>query len=172
MADGRVESGDGCQCSRAERNRNDKKRELSGRCPGFPPRHQQGKAKLVAVEGHCESWRPNDSSITQDNPAVCPSCQRFIVSYEDQRRAFRFVELPEQLENMLSVRAVEVSRGFVCEQNRWAHHERPGERNSLLLAAGELRGVVGAAIMKTNALQEVFGAGECAVSFVSQHLHR
>ena len=38
------------------------------------------------------------------------------------------------------------------------HHERASERDSLLLAAGELGRIVRAAIMKADALQKVLGA--------------
>ena len=48
------------------------------------------------------------------------------------------IELFQQLEHARAGGAVEVPRGLIGEHDRWSTHERPGDRDPLALAAGEL----------------------------------
>ena len=52
------------------------------------------------------------------------------------------VELLEQVEDLLGAVAVEVAGRLVGDEQVRVGHDRPGDRHALLLAAGELPGIV------------------------------
>ena len=63
------------------------------------------------------------------------------------------VESLQQIENLFAGFAVEVSRGFVAEQQRRIRHDRAGDANALFLASGQLARIVLHAIREPHDFQ-------------------
>ena len=69
-----------------------------------------------------------------------------VVGHEDHRRPVAARQLAEQREHLLARLGVEVAGGLVGEHQTRLADERTGDRDALLLAAGEpLGGMCGAA---------------------------
>ncbi len=68
-------------------------------------------------------------------------------------------ELGEEVHYLDGAFRVEVAGGFVREEDRRLVHERAGDRDTLLLSAGKLRGRVRAASPEPHALEQRAGAG-------------
>ncbi len=81
---------------------------------------------------------------------------------EDEGRAFFAVEGEEEVEDDGAGGGVEVSGGLVGEEDRGAEGEGAGQGHALLLAAGELDGVVVEAAPEADAVEELAGAGATA----------
>src|SRR5262245_45025158 len=60
----------------------------------------------------------------------------------DERDAHLMLDALELYLHLLSQLQVERAQGFIEEQDTRVHYQRPGERDTLLLAAGEHRGPV------------------------------
>ncbi len=58
----------------------------------------------------------------------------------DQRRGVRVEERPDRRDHLADTLRVEIGRGLVQEQDAWAHRQRAGQGEPLLLAAGERLG--------------------------------
>src|SRR5215831_3534868 len=102
-------------------------------------------------------------SVAQIDPAVRVRSEHFVVRDENQRRAFLFIQMDKQFQNVPAVFCVEIPRRFVCKQHRRFHHERARERDALLLASGKLGGVMTATSGKTYALEKIFGSFSGAI---------
>jgi len=76
---------------------------------------------------------------------------------QDQRRMGVGIELEQQLADPRARDGVEIAGGLVREQHRRLRHERPGERDALLLSARELPRVVAGALLEPDALQGLCG---------------
>src|SRR5713226_10579495 len=61
-----------------------------------------------------------------------------VVRDHHDRLAEAAVELAQQGQDILGRGRVEVPGWFVCHDDRWIRHDRPRDRNALLLPAGEL----------------------------------
>ncbi len=86
------------------------------------------------------------------------------MSDEDEGGAFDAVEFEEEFEDVGAVGGVEVAGGLVGEDDGRTQDEGAGEGDALLLAAGELDGVVMHAIAEADAGEQLAGAGQ-AVAF-------
>ena len=89
------------------------------------------------------------------DPAVREGRDGGVVRDEDERGAALAPEVDEDVEDRGAGRAVEVSRRLVGEEERRAGSEGARERDPLLLAAGELRRVVVAALPEADGREEV-----------------
>ena len=84
----------------------------------------------------------DDTAVAQDQPRVGHRRQLGVVRHQDERRAARTVDLPQQLHDVAAVGAVEVAGWLVGQHDRRVVGQGAGERDALLLAAGELRRIV------------------------------
>src|SRR5216117_3815727 len=80
-----------------------------------------------------------------------------IVRHHAHRRAAA-VQRPQQVHDRLAVTGVEVSRGLVGEQDRGIAHHRARDRDSLLLAPGELHRVMLRAMHHADPLERLLHA--------------
>ncbi len=74
---------------------------------------------------------------------------------EQQREGAALLLLEEQLEHALAGGAVEVSGGLVGHEDGGVEQERTGDRNALLLAAGEAPRAVAQALAEAKAPQDL-----------------
>jgi hypothetical protein len=116
-------------------------------CSGFD--RGLGLAPLVA----------HDPAAAQVNAALGALGHLGIVGDEHQRRAVPLAHLEEQAEDARSGLGIEVPGGLVGEQQGGLRREGAGEGDALLLAPGELGGVVVGAIGETDLFQTRVGAG-------------
>jgi acyl-CoA thioesterase I len=82
------------------------------------------------------------------------------VGDQHESRVALAVQREHQLDDLLARRQVEVAGRLVGEQDRRLHHQRTGERHTLLLAAGELGGIVGEPLGEADTVELGRGAGE------------
>ena len=80
------------------------------------------------------------------------------MGYEDERCVFDLVEVEEEIEDVAAVGGVEVAGGLVGENDRRPENKCPSQSDALLLAAGELDGVVVHARGESDGGEEVAGA--------------
>ncbi len=99
-----------------------------------------------------------DESVAQGDDAVGVGGEDRVVGDEDEGCAFGLVEVEEELEDSGAVGGVEVAGGLVGEHDGGAEDEGAGERDALLLAAGELDGVVVEAVAEADGGEEGAGA--------------
>ena len=66
----------------------------------------------------------------------------------------RAPHLEQQLQDVAAVRAVEIARRFISEHERRIVGERPGDGHPLLFAARELRGVMMAAVVEADFVEQ------------------
>ena len=83
-----------------------------------------------------------DPAGAQPHDAVAALRQRVVVRDQDQRGAALDVAGEQKLDDLLAGRFVEVAGRLVGDQDRGVGRKRAGERDALLLAAGELRRIV------------------------------
>ena len=83
----------------------------------------------------------NDSAIEEKDVAAGAAQVTRVVGDDDDGRAFG-VELTQQLHHLRTVLRVEIAGGLVGQQNQRLAHHRARDRDALLLAPGQLRGVV------------------------------
>ncbi len=93
--------------------------------------------RATPTDGSSETIRPSFMRID----ALGMACDIVLVGDHDQRPATGG-ELVEQREHLLGAVAVERAGGLVGEQQDWLGHDRAGDSDALLLAAGQLRGQV------------------------------
>ena len=102
--------------------------------------------------------------------------EALVVGDHDHRGLVVPVETPEDLHDLVPHLGVEVARGLVGQEELGAPDDRPGDRDPLLLPAGELRGEVVHARGETYALEggegqpPALGAGEAAVDERQLHV--
>src|SRR6266576_444197 len=87
-----------------------------------------------------------------DRPAGAGGGMR-IVRDHDARFAVLAVERLQQVENLVAGFAVQIARGFVAEQQRWVRDNRARDAHTLLLAAGELAGIMFGAVCQAYDIQ-------------------
>ena len=61
----------------------------------------------------------------------------WVMSDENHSPALLLLEANDQIQNRMSVLAVEITGGFISEEQRWLVSQTPRNRDSLSLAAGE-----------------------------------
>ena len=80
--------------------------------------------------------------------------ERSIVRHQHQRGSFALVERDQQFQHMLAVLRVQIAGRLVGQQNRRPNHERAGQRDALLFAAGKLDRVMIAAVQQADAFEQ------------------
>src|SRR3984885_6241070 len=93
----------------------------------------------------------NDLAVEEVYLAVCVAGEARIVGHHADGRAF-LVQLGEQLHHRFAILRVQVSGGLVGQQDGRRTGQRAGHSDTLLLTAGELRGVVAHAVRHPDAL--------------------
>ena len=76
-----------------------------------------------------------------------------VVRHHDNRLAVMGVERGQQTEDLVGGFAVEIARRLIADEQSRVGHDRPGDGDPLLLAAGELVGLVSAPVGEVNQLQ-------------------
>src|SRR5262249_20834840 len=105
------------------------------------------------------SWRRLDHpAVAQADHPVGEPGQLGVMRHQDKRRPEVLAQPEHQVQDHLSVLAVEVAGRLVGEQERWLWRERAGERHPLLLAARELRRVMVPAPTEPDAREQLPGA--------------
>src|SRR5208337_429961 len=110
-------------------------------------------------------------TVFKHNFAIGPAGDLGIVRHQHQRGSGLAIPLEEQIENQLSVHRVEVAGGLVGHDNRRRDHKSPRQRHTLLLAAGELHGIVIHALPEADLMQQTSRLRKAAafhIQFVRQ----
>ncbi len=98
------------------------------------------------------------AAVMQSDNAIGVVRQSAVMRYQDERGFFFAIELQQEIEDMLTVRAVEIAGGFVGHENGRLGNEGAGQGDALLFSSGKLNRVVAGAIGETNAMEQFFGA--------------
>ncbi len=105
-----------------------------------------------------------DASGVFENAAVLDAHDaagvlRDVFGMGDQNNCAPFgVQLFEQSEDFIAALAVQGSCGLVGENHRRVVHQRAGDGDALLLAAGKFRGTMSSAVAETEAREQARGA--------------
>src|SRR5687768_1113258 len=117
------------------------------------------RTKRMALEPHRPVSRVADRAVRrslhhppvpQRDPDVCFGGELGVVRDEHQRGLPDAVDPEQQLDDRMAGVAVEISGRFVREQQRRLVGERPRDRDTLLLAARELRRIVVPAVLQSH----------------------
>jgi len=100
-----------------------------------------------------------DATVDEADLAIGSLGHLLAVGDEDHGGFFPAGENREQVNDLGAGGGVEISGGFVGEENGGAVHEGAGESGTLELAAGKLVGAVMGAVGQTDGLEEVPGSG-------------
>src|SRR3972149_7851703 len=84
----------------------------------------------------------NDAGVAQDQLRSGEGGQFSVVRDQNDGGPASAMDLAQQLQNMTAGGGVEISCRFVGQHDRRGVGQRAGERNPLLFASGELRGVM------------------------------
>jgi len=79
----------------------------------------------------------NELSAFETDHSVARRREHRIVRHDHRRQLMLPMHLAEQTVQILCRGFIQIARGFVCEQELWTAHQRAGNRDPLLLAAGE-----------------------------------
>ena len=112
--------------------------------------------------------RAFDAARAQPHDAVAARGERRVVGDQHQRGAALRVAGEQQIDDLLAGGLVEIAGRLVGDQDRRIGRQRAGQRDALLLAAGQLRRIVRAAVRpsptaassRARALERVGGAGQ------------
>ena len=114
-------------------------------------RRQEARSSRTRHPKDEASWR--GTAAVLDHPAVAQrdrdvgaGRQLRIVRHQHQRRLAGAVDAEQQLDDRVAGGGIEVAGGLVGEQQRRIVGQRAGDGDALLLAAGELRRIVMAAV--------------------------
>jgi hypothetical protein len=100
-----------------------------------------------------------DFTVTDRDDAM--GVQRDIVLVRDQDDGVAFlVQTPEERHDFVAGRAIEVSGGFVGQDDGRVVHQGAGDRDALTLTAGKLVGLMVHALFKVHLLERGFGLGD------------
>jgi hypothetical protein len=92
-------------------------------------------------------------AVGQKNQALSVAFgKRLLVGYQYHRHTELFIRLMEQLQNFASGATIQISRGFIGQQEAGAIHQSAGDGGTLLLASRELAGPVGTTCSQADAL--------------------
>lgn len=92
------------------------------------------------------------------NPAIAQLRQGRIMGDENQRRPATPAQVEQQLDNRAAGGLIQVSGWLVGDKDRWLGRQSAGNCNALLLAPGQLAGVVTQPVTEANRLQLGGGA--------------
>ena len=84
----------------------------------------------------------DDASVDELNDAVAALRETRVVGDDQERRPTDFVDIAHQVEHDVGVLGVEVAARLVCEHKRGIHRQRTGDGDALLLATGNVGGLV------------------------------
>src|SRR6266576_1503928 len=99
----------------------------------------------------------HDAAVEQVDRSIGVLRVARIVRHHAHRRAAA-VQRPQQVHHRLAVTGVEIPRWLVGEQDRRVTHDRAGDRDSLLLAPGELHRVMLRAMHHADPLERLLHA--------------
>src|SRR5687767_1875152 len=124
----------------------------------------------MIARGAVPSNRSSGSLAVADHTPVAESyctarafSENSVVCDQHDRGSGFAVERLQQIENAGAGRCVEISRRLVREKDAWRVRECARDRDSLLLAAGELCREVVSALCETDSVQELVGSIRCAL---------
>jgi hypothetical protein len=80
-----------------------------------------------------------DAAVANLHDAVGDCGRAGIVADEERCRANLACQPANQRIDLFRIRSIEFARRLVCDEEPWAVRERGADRDTLLLAAGELR---------------------------------
>ncbi len=95
-------------------------------------------------------------SVIHFQHAVGAAGDRHIMGDHDQRLAEFLLRAQEQGKYLLGVGTVQIAGRLVSKQDLRAVDQRTGNRNTLLLAAGKLVGLVAQAILDAQRIDDLF----------------
>ena len=84
---------------------------------------------------------------------------RRVVGGDDQGGTVLRVQAEQQVDDLFADVRIEVPGGLVGQQQAWLHDQGAGDRDSLLLAAGQLGGQGASPVTEPDGVQELPGAG-------------
>src|SRR5262245_23421740 len=96
----------------------------------------------------------NAPLVERDRAAANEPNQFSIVRRDDDGRAAG-VDLTKQVHDFEGQIRIEVSRGFVCEHERWIVHKGPRNRDALLLSARQVSWICVDAVLQSNPLEHL-----------------
>ena len=152
----------------AERDAGDKDAEAAQSAAQLAPGETQRERGhfLLATSG-C-SIRPECMCSTRLQRAA--SAVSWVTS--TKRRAVLVMAAKQKLDDLSSGRFIEIAGRLVGDDDRGIGHERAGERNALLLAAGQLGRVMVEPAAQSDRRQLVLGARECVARAGEFERHR
>jgi hypothetical protein len=122
----------------------------------------RGNSDFSSRGAHCGEVSPcgvlrnrqitQDAAVTKAHDALTVRSNFVFVRHDDDRLSFG-VQLTEERQDLDRGLAVEISRGFVGEQNRRVIQNRSRDRNALPLTAGQLIRSVIDALRQSNAVK-------------------
>ncbi len=101
---------------------------------------------------------PVDPARAQPHHAVAALRQRGVVRHQHQRHAALGVLGEQQIDDLLAGGLVEIAGRLVRDQDRRIGRQRAGQRDALLLAAGQLRRIMMQAVAEADRSQFLRGA--------------
>jgi hypothetical protein len=106
--------------------------------------------------------RPAAASTSSDSRISARTIQRLVVGHQHERALVLAVEREQELDDLRPGGGVEVAGGLVGQDEPRPQRQGPGDRHALLLAAGELGGVVVGAVGEPHGRKELAGPVERA----------
>ena len=89
--------------------------------------------------------------------------KRRVVRHQHQCSSLLRIQPDQKFEDVPAVRAVEIPRRFVRQENRRPHHESPGKSNALLFARRQLHGIMVHAIGEPDFVKKFAGSLPAAI---------
>ncbi len=105
-----------------------------------------------------------DPPVAQAHLPPAALSQRRIVGDQHQGGLVLFLQVEQQVDDLAARLAVQVAGRLVREQERGGGREGAGQRRALLLAAGQLAGIVGQAVAEADLRQAFLGPLEGVVA--------
>src|ERR671916_708188 len=111
-------------------------------------------AVLAEMTASVPSYDADDAAVGQEQDAVGAGRRARVVRDHDRRLAVELDRLAQQRQHLVPGLRVEVAGRLVGEQDGRLGDQRAGDRDALLLAAGQLRRTVVAAVVEAHALEQ------------------
>src|SRR5439155_11768142 len=128
------------------------------RNPESPPRssrHARLRARPPPMSR--SAMRFAKPAVEHLDPAAAARRQRRIVGDQQQGGAVPPGQVEQQVDDLAAGLGVEIARGLVGQQQLWADRRGAGQRYPLLLAAGQLAGIVGEPLAEADRGQRRLG---------------